>query len=112
MITKDEEIVRKNKDIETKDREINDIKKILTEHRILQYVGIGLSIDTSEFENKDEVSSDLEISSESKSCFKCELCNFETKHKSGLKIHIGKNQNHNVKSVQKCLKMKKSLKDM
>ena len=70
----------------------------MNEHRIMQYDGIDLSIDTSDTENEND---DSENSSESQNCFKCDLCNFETKFRSSLKIHVGKKHSYECKKCEK-----------
>ena len=92
--TKNEEIAWKNKDIENKEREIRDLKMAMNKNRIMQYDGIDLSIDTSDTENENEINDDSENSAENQDCFRCDLCNFETKFRSGLKIHVGKKHRH------------------
>ena len=82
--------------IEDKDEEIESLRKRLREFDIIQHYGDFMIDHESESENEtsDQESVDdiinIEEDMNSKDNFKCDHCEFITKHKNGLKIHIGR----------------------
>ena len=80
--------------IETKDKEIGDLRKVLDDTGISQFNGIDddvISVTTVE----NESDADSEESSETLNY--CELCDFKTHNCKGLKIHMGKSHKNKCK---------------
>ena len=108
--------------IEDKDEEIERLRKRLRESNIFQLDGDFMidhesesSDDTSDQESDDDIT-DIEVDRNSQDHFKCDHCEFVTKHKNGLKIHIGRvhklkceNCEQNVQD-EDCLQRHKSAK--
>ena len=92
---------RKTKILKYKETEISSLKIALSDYRIMQ---IDVSVDTNETKDENKTSDDSEKSSGSQNCFKCDLCNFETKFKSGLKIHLEKKHNHYCEKCEKVFR--------
>ena len=79
--------------IGTKDSEIEYLKKIINKSNIGQFDGETYDDDPSDFlatdENENNVN-DSDASSDESTTFGCELCDFQTENRRGLKIHVGR----------------------
>ena len=77
--------------IDAKDKEIDKLKEMLKQTQIFQIDGEDFIDDTEndDFSNFSEMETFSQGLSESEvELFFCDLCNFNTKHKKGLTIHI------------------------
>ena len=83
--------------VRAKDIEIEKLRKIIIESNISQTDGGDLDVASSENDEEgstDEDEDGTENEEIFEETFKCETCDYQTKSRNGLKIHIGKSHKH------------------
>ena len=88
-----------------KNREICELRRSLNDCKILQYDGIDLDLSTTDTENVE----DSDDSLDSQKLYLCELCDFKTTNRNGLRVHNGRKHKHNCDECGKSFSSKENL---